>query len=293
MKDLSGKTAFITGAASGIGYGMAEAFLDEGMRVVITDVQQDALDTAAKELGAHGEVVTIRLDVTDRDAWARAADDAQAKVGNIHVLCLNAGVTQRGRLDRASYDDWDWVLGVNLGGVINGVVTMVQRMEAHGEPGHIVTTASAAGLVASPGNGVYNVAKYGVVGLSETLRKELERFNIGVSVLCPGAVQTGINEAFRNRPANLAKAGNVMTDEQMELMHKSFEGGSTPREIGDYVVGGIKRNEMYMLPHAEFKPVFEKRAEEVLSCFTTDAPDPTRVANNKYRVEGFAKFWEE
>jgi NAD(P)-dependent dehydrogenase (short-subunit alcohol dehydrogenase family) len=238
-------------------------------------------------------VAAVQLDVTDRAAFVRAADEAEAAFGNIHVVCNNAGVTHRGPIESASYDDWDWVLGVNLGGVVNGVHTFVPRIKKHGEGGHIVNTASMAGLMSAEGNGIYITSKFAVVGLSETLQKELARYDIGVSVLCPGAVKTGINEAERNRPDALGEVGRKMTDDEMVLMRKAFEGGSTPREMGDAVVAAIKSNTLYILPHAEFKDGFQKKVEEILASFTDEPPNPERVAGNKYRNESFASFWKD
>lgn len=292
MKDLAGKIAFITGAASGIGLGLAQAFAAAGMRVAITDVEKGALDKAEAGLrDAGADVWSTVLDVTDRAAFARAADAAEAHFGKVHVICNNAGVTSRGPIERASYDDWDWVLGVNLGGVINGVHVFLPRIKAHGEGGHIVNTSSIAGLIAGPGNGVYNTSKYAVVGLSETLRAELAPDGIGVTVLCPGSVRTGINDADRNRPKDLADAGNVLTPKQKDLIVRSFEHGTEPREFGDMVVDAVRADRLYVLPHAEHKARVKARFDAIMADFTADPPDPIRVADDKYRNEGFAMFF--
>ena len=168
METLEGRTAFITGGASGIGFAMAQAFLAEGMNVAIADVDEAALAEAqAALLGSNARVHGYRLDVTDRDQYAAVADQVEADLGSVHLVCNNAGVYRGGTMDSVTYEDWDWVMGVNLGGVINGVQTWVRRLEAHGEGGHIVNTASMAGVVTSPGLGVYNTSKFAVVGLSE------------------------------------------------------------------------------------------------------------------------------
>ena len=294
MKEVSGKTAFITGGASGIGYGMAQAFAAAGMKIVLADIEQESLNKAAADLTAEGaQVFPVVLDVTDRAGFARAAEAAESHFGNIHVLCNNAGVACRTPLDRASYDDWDWVLGVNLGGVVNGIKTFVPRIISHGEGGHVVNTSSIAGFIPGPGNGIYTTSKFAVVGLSETLRIELARFTIGVTVVCPGAVKTNITSSERNRPENFADAGTTMTDKQKELLAHSFDHGTEPVKLGEMVLEAIRLDLPYVLPHAEFKPVVQTRHEHIMAAFSTDAPDPDRVADNDYRVRSFSLFWEK
>ena len=176
MEDVAGKVAFITGGASGIGLGMAKAFTAAGMRVAIADVEQAALERAKAELSrAKGDVIAVGVDVTDRAAMEEAARSTEAAFGKVHVLCNNAGVGCFATLDRATYGDWDWVLGVNLGGVVNGVQAVVKRMLAHGEGGHIVNTASMAGLIGpmEDKGGISRVSKFAVVALTESLRFDL------------------------------------------------------------------------------------------------------------------------
>ena len=198
MRAVAGKTAFITGGASGIGLAMARSFSAAGMKVVIADIEQAALDTAQNEFEAsNAEFLTVQVDVTDRDGMAAAAAATESRFGNVHVVCNNAGVAVGGRIDEMTYDDWDWVLGVNLNGVVNGVRTFVDRVKAHGEGGHFVNTASMAGHISIPGLGVYTASKFAVVGLSETMRPDLLGHNIGVSVLCPG-MSTSIVRARRS-----------------------------------------------------------------------------------------------
>lgn len=291
MQDLNGKTAFVTGGASGIGFGLAEAFVDQGMNVVIVDIEQGALDTAKASLAQKSNRVhAIKLDVTDREAYARAADEVQRLFGNLHVLCNNAGVASRGLVQNASYDDWDWTLGVNIGGVVNGIRTFLPRMLAHGEGGHIVNTSSMAGLGAAPGNVVYSTSKFAVVGLSEGLRKELATQNIGVTVLCPAAVKTNFNRSARNRPETFADTGTVLTEEFYELSEKSFEGGTEPREMGEMTVKAIKENLAFVLPHLEMKASYEAKVKGILDAWTTEPPNPERVAAQKYRGQAFAKI---
>lgn len=271
MQDLEGKVAFITGAASGIGLAIARSFAAAGMKVVIADIQADALERARAELkGSNADVLAIELDVTDRDAMARAADEAEAAFGNVHVLCNNAGVAAFGPLDEATYQDWDWVLGVNLHGVINGIQTFVARIKRHGEGGHVVNTASIAGTVALPGLGIYNATKFAVVGISETLVQELEPDGIGVSVLCPGFVDTNIYDSQRNRPKALQ---NPDTDpgqeflgggEQVEQVRGS---AMDPAVVGEKVLEAVRSNEFYILTHPDFRPLVEARMKNIMDGF--------------------------
>ena len=200
MRDVEGKVAFITGGGSGVGLGMARAFLGAGMKVAIADVRADHLEEATAALG--GNVHAIELDVTDRAAFARAAEETERALGNVHVLCNNAGINLFNDIAEATYQDWDWVLGVNLGGVVNGVVTFVPRIKAHGEGGHVVNTASMAAFVAGPGAGIYTTAKFAVHGLSDALRWSLLPHGIGVSMVCPGLVRSKIYESDLIRPAS-------------------------------------------------------------------------------------------
>lgn len=292
MQDVEGKTAFITGAASGIGYGMAGAFADAGMKVVMADVEADALaDSAAKLSRESNRIVAIQLDVTDRDAMAAAADEAEATFGAIHLVCNNAGVSSRGPLDEATYEDWDWVMGVNLGGVINGVRTFVPRIKSHGEGGHVVNTSSIAGLLSTAGNGVYATTKHAVVGLSDALRQELAPHNIGVSVLCPGTVDTKINHSSRNRQSAYGKGGADLTPEQVALLDQSMAHGWSPREIGDYVLAAIREDRHYILPHNEFRDVYRKKVDAIIDDFSDEPPTEKQIESMRFRAEAFSGFW--
>ena len=213
MKDLAGKVAFITGGGSGVALGQAKAFAAHGMKIVIADIRRDHLDGALayfreKNLPVHG----IQLDITDRKAYAAAADEAEKVFGPVQLLCNTAGVSQFGPVQQATYDDWDWQLSVNLGGMINGIQTFVPRMLEHGLGAHIVNTASMAGFLPLPGCAIYCTTKFAVRGLSECLQLDLAPHGIGVSVLCPGAVNTNIHEAVLTRPRHLSNTGYYGAD---------------------------------------------------------------------------------
>ena len=280
MQDLTGKNAFITGGASGIGFAMAQAFLNEGMNVAIADVDAQALATAKAALsGSNARVMAVQLDVTNRAQYEEVARRVEAELGNIHVLCNNAGVYRGGALDSVTYEDWDWVMGVNVGGVINGLQTWLARMERHGEGGHVVNTASMAGVTTSPGLGVYNASKFAVVGLSETLRKDLEPRGIGVSVLCPGMVRTRILESERTRPAQFdvkEQSAEAAATAHSGLMNLAMNTGIDPADVADLVVQGIRNNQLYLFPHPEMKDAAQVRVNEMLAAF--GEADPQRVA---------------
>lgn len=280
MQDLTGKTAFITGGASGIGLAMAKAFLREGMQVAIVDVDPAALASAEAELsGSNSEVLALQLDVTDRDQYALIADQVEHSLGAVHVVCNNAGVYRGGTMDKVTYADWDWVMGVNVGGVVNGLQTWIQRIQAHGEGGHIVNTSSMAGVTSSPGLGVYNASKFAVVGMSESLAKDMEPHGIGVSVLCPGMVRTRILESERTRPADFDvddADAETAANEHSTMMNMAMNTGISADEVADLVVQGVKDNQFYLFPHPEMKEAAQARLEELVASF--GEADPERVA---------------
>ncbi len=276
MRDVAGKTAFVTGGASGIGLAMARSFAAAGMNVAIADIEEGALESALTSLApTNAEVIPLRVDVTDRDAMARAADATEAAFGKVHVVCNNAGVAVGGPTDAMSYADWDWVVSVNVNGVINGVQTFTDRIKAHGEGGHFVNTASMAGHLAIGGLGVYNATKFAVVGMSEAMRMDLAPHHIGVSVLCPGVVNTNIFESGRNRPAALqaetdtADLANFRGGEQgREAMLEQFRRNALePAHVGDMVLHAIIQDEEYIFTHPEFAEQVTDRHQAMSAAF--------------------------
>lgn len=277
MQDLAGKVAFITGGASGLGLAMARSFTGAGMKVVIADIEDDALDAAAQEFSdANVEVLTMKVDVTNRDAMAKAAEETIAAFDKVHVLCNNAGVALNGNIADMGYKDWDWVMKVNLDGVVNGMVAFLPHMKDHGEGGHVVNTASMAGQVGMGSMSVYNTTKFAVVGMSEAAKHDLEPFNIGVSVLCPGFVATQIYTSERNRPAALggisASSFNLAADaiddpERAARINQVMNAAMDPQIIGDMVLHAVQTNELYIMSHPEFKEAVASRGQQISDAF--------------------------
>jgi NAD(P)-dependent dehydrogenase (short-subunit alcohol dehydrogenase family) len=276
MKEVKDKVAFITGGGSGLGFGMAAAFLRAGMKVTIADIRQDHLDQALSSLKKFGAVHGIAVDVTDRGAMMRAADETERVFGKIHVLCNNAGVGVGGPLKLATYDDWDWVVGVNLGGVINGVQTFLPRILAHGEGGHIVNTSSMSGVVAHPKGVIYATTKFAVVGLSESLRTELAADNIGVSAFCPGPVNTDFAHAGETRPARLANTGYSATEKARQA-HSTSPLYMDAEKAGELVLEGVRMNKMYIFTHSEYGDAIRARCANVVAAIPDYAPNPELV----------------
>lgn len=281
MKDVKGKVAFITGGASGIGLGMAKVFVNAGMNVVIADVRQDHLDQAVYYFEkAKMPVHSFRLDVTDRKAMEMAAEEVEGVYGKIHLLCNNAGVNILRPIDEASYEDWDWIINVNLGGVVNGLHAFIPRIKAHGEGGHIVNTSSIAGVVAGPGTGVYSATKFAIRGLTESLRYDLAPYNIGASVLCPGTVATNLHESEYTRPVRYTGAIDSSIREKRALsgsrLAQVLPTGMDPMEVGEKVLRGVRSNDFYIFSHPEFKDEFQESFDEIIEALPDEKLDPER-----------------
>lgn len=275
MKEVSGKVAFITGGASGIGYGMTRAFLRAGMKVLVADVRQDHLDNCASALRNEKSVHFTRLDVTDRAAMAKAADDAERVFGKVHILCNNAGVGAFGEVSRMTYSDWDWILGVNLGGVVNGVHTFLPRILAHGEGGHIVNTSSIGAVVPMGGGIAYITAKSAVMGLTEALRSELSSGEIGVTLLSPGPTATNIHEVARLRPPQYQDSG--LGEIEQELARRTPPATwMDPMAVGELVLDAIRHNRLFVMTHNEYRAGAEARFKAVLTGFPQGPVDQAR-----------------
>jgi NAD(P)-dependent dehydrogenase (short-subunit alcohol dehydrogenase family) len=275
LKEVSGKVAFITGGASGIGYGMTRAFLRAGMKVVVADVRQDHLDHCATELRNEKSVHFTRLDVTDRVAMANAADEAERVFGKVHVVCNNAGIGAFGEVSRMTYSDWDWILGVNLGGVVNGIHTFLPRLQAHGEGGHIVNTSSVGAVVPMGGGIAYIAAKSAVMGLTEALRSELSSGDIGVTLLSPGPTATNIHEVARLRPPQYQDSG--LADIEQELARRTAPAAwLDPLAVGELVLDAVRHNRLFVMTHNEFRAGAETRFKAILTGFPQGPVDLVR-----------------
>lgn len=267
MQELTGRVAVITGGASGIGLALAHAFAAEGMKVVIADVEPEALARAEAGLRASGvEVLAVRCDVRDGaevDALAAAAVEA---FGAVHVVCNNAGVSGGGLLQDLTIKDWEWILGVNLWGVIHGVRAFLPLLVAQGE-GHIVNTGSVLGLFSAPYTAPYSVSKYGVVALSESLFHELAMTSpdVGVSVLCPGWVDTDLHRADRNRPDELRDPDGAASAEGVgEVLRGVMAEGMAPSEVADQVVAAVKERRFYVITHESSDEAIAGRTAAIL-----------------------------
>jgi NAD(P)-dependent dehydrogenase (short-subunit alcohol dehydrogenase family) len=286
MQDLGGKIAFVTGGSSGIGLGLVKVLTGAGMSVAFTYRQerhrQEALEYFRGHSGAR--VHAIRLDVTDRAGFAAAADEAESEFGGpVQVLVNNAGVGVLGPMEQATYADWDWVMGTNVGGVINGVQTFLPRMLASGLPGHIVNVASIGGLAALGSAGVYATSKFAVVGLSEALRTDMIGRPIGVSVYCPGLVQSNIGDSARGRPAELAASGYAAPGPAPEPGTPPFMLHAMDAvTAAGYVLDGIREDRLYILSHPEFREVLTARSRLLLASIPAEPVDPARAEASRW-----------
>ncbi|HKS21013.1 MAG TPA: SDR family NAD(P)-dependent oxidoreductase [Bradyrhizobium sp.] len=262
MKDFSGKAAFITGGAGGIGLAMARAFGSRGMKVAIADVEAETCAKAVDALRRGGiTAIGSACDVSDRDALGKAAEQTLAEFGKVHILCNNAGVSRAGTIETIASSDWDWVIGVNLKGLVHGLQLFLPQMKAHGEECHIVNTASINGIVGSALAGPYSATKFAVVGLSEVLAAELAETLIGVSVLCPSWVRTRMLDNGRNRPERFGGTIKLDADganaERNARYAKALESGLDPAYVAELVIGAIEARRLFVFTHAETRSAVE------------------------------------
>ncbi|MGH8227645.1 MAG: SDR family NAD(P)-dependent oxidoreductase [Steroidobacteraceae bacterium] len=280
MRELHGRVAFVTGGSSGIGLGLVKVLAAQGMKVAFSYRRETHLDeTMAYFRGQPALAVhPLRLDVMDRAGFARAADEVERELGPVQLLINNAGVGVHGLMEHATYEDWDWVLGVNLGGVVNGLVTFLPRMLRSGLEAHIVNVSSMGGLAALGSVGLYAASKFAVVGLTEALRTDMIGRNIGVSVYCPGPVKSHIAESGSARPEHLARTGYSSpelvkgTPPPAMILH-AMEAVAAAR----YVLEGIRKNTLYILSHPEFRDVLAARNAAILAAVPDEPIDQSRA----------------
>ena len=270
MRELAGKAAFVTGGASGIGLALGTAFAQAGMKVMLADIETEALAEAVKSLGDFApNVRSVNCDVADPTSVERAANAACEAFGNVHVVCNNAGVAAAGGIDNISLDNWRWVLDVNLMGVLHGIRSFLPHIRAHGEGGHIVNTASMAGMNSGLGFSPYVASKFAVVGMSEGLATQLKPFGIGVTVLCPGFVRTRIGESGRNRPQ---RYGATQTPDPaspagllLAQITERLQSGLDPADVAARVVAAIRDDELYVFTHPEMRGELEARFAAIMA----------------------------
>jgi NAD(P)-dependent dehydrogenase (short-subunit alcohol dehydrogenase family) len=277
MREFVGKAAFVTGGASGIGLALGRVFAEAGCKVMIADIEKAALDAAVASLSGSGrEVRGIVCDVADPASVDAAAEATFFAFGKVHILCNNAGVGARGGIDHISLDSWRWVVDVNLMGVVNGVRAFLPHMRAHGEGGHIVNTASIAGMVNRfHGFAPYPATKYAVVAMSEGLAVEVKPFGIGVSILCPGVVRTNILESARNRSERYGPATPADTTNPLYArLAEQVRTGMDPAEVARQVLAAIRNDELYVFTHPETGEAVQERFRSILAAFDRAAASP-------------------
>ena len=281
LDSFAGKSALVTGAVSGLGFGLAKALAGEGVRLALGYRSESDREAAARWFrdAGHAEPLFVPLDVADREAWAAARETVEREFGRLHILVNNAGISVFGPMDRATHDDWDWILGVNLGGVINGLVAFLPHMEAHGETGHVVNVASMAAFLAGPQAGIYTASKFAVRGLTESLRYTLAPTALGVSLMCPGLVDTNAYASALKRPPEFAQSGLGTADpELLGQLAPVFSAGMSIEEAGQKVVAGIRRGDFWILSHGGYEEDFQEIHDELIAALPKERQPPEREA---------------
>lgn len=281
LDTFAGKTALVTGAASGLGFGIAQALAAEGVRLALGYRSEPDREAAARWFrdNGHADPLFVPLNVADRDAWAAARETVERAFGKLHILVNNAGISVFGPMDEATFDDWDWILGVNLGGVINGLVTFLPHMEAHEETGHVVNVASMAAFLAGPQAGIYTTSKFALRGLTECLRYTLAPTALGVSLMCPGLTNTRAYASALKRPEEFADSGLGPADAAtLEPLAAVFAAGMSIEEAGQRMVAGVRRGDFWIFTHGEYQQDFAEIAEEVRAALPVEDFPPERLA---------------
>jgi len=284
--DWNGKVAFITGAGTGIGFGVARAFSNAGMRLALSYRNEEQRERCTKWFADNGreQPLWIKLDVTDRDGFASAAEGVMAHFGECHVLVNNAGVSVFGPTDEASYADYDWIMGVNFGGVVNGIVSFLPKIKETGEGGHVVNVASMAAYLSGPQAGIYTASKFAVRGLTECLRYNCVPYGIGVSLVCPALVATDAWTSALKRPAAFADSGFAPVNEaELAQFGSAFANGMDPLEAGEKIFRGMDRNDGLIFTHPEFAEDFKDIYETSLAALPDEEAPPERLEVERLR----------
>lgn len=291
MTQVAGKVAFITGGGSGVGLGQAKVFSKAGCKVAIADIRQDHLDEAMEYFATTGaEVMPVRLDITDREAYAAAADAVEAELGPVQLLFNTAGVSTFGPLQNATWEDWKWQMDVNVWGMINGIQVFLPRMLERGDDCHIVNTASMSAFIPLANTGIYCTTKMAQRGLSECLQMDLADTNVRVSMLCPGAVDTNIHEAELTRPEHLKNTGYYgKNPEVFAGLKKVIEIGLQPETLAEHVLKAVENDEFYILAYPEFKEPLEDIHAKVMASLAKPEDDPEYEKRVKFGVPGGKK----
>jgi NAD(P)-dependent dehydrogenase (short-subunit alcohol dehydrogenase family) len=294
MRDFAGRTAFVTGGANGVGIGIVRNLLNEGCKVAIADIRQNSIDQALATLD-NREVMGVQLDVASREGFMEAADRVEAEFGPVSLLFNNAGVNLFQTIEDSSYDDWDWVMGVNFQGVVNGVMTFAPRMKERAlsgevKGGHITNTASMAAFIGSGAPGIYNTSKFAVRGLSYSLRHSMYQYGIGVSAVYPGLVKSYIYASDDIRPDELKGEMKPVDRLAVERLAGIHEFGMEPDIIGARILDGIRENRANIFTHPDHKEEVREIFDEILADYRDYPEDPgfdQRVAFEKIRRENF------
>jgi NAD(P)-dependent dehydrogenase (short-subunit alcohol dehydrogenase family) len=271
----------VTGGVSGLGFGIAQALAAEGVRLALGYRSEGDREAASRWFRDHGhpDPMFVPLDVADRAAWASAREMVEREFGHLHILVNNAGISVFGPMDQATFADWDWILSVNLGGVINGLTTFLPHMEAHGETGHVVNVASMAAFLAGPQAGIYTASKFAVRGLTESLRYTLAPTALGVSLMCPGLIDTNAYASALKRPPEYAQSGLGTADaELLGQLAPVFAAGMSIEEAGQRVVAGVRRGDFWILSHGGYEEDFQEIHDQLIAALPKERQPPEREA---------------
>jgi NAD(P)-dependent dehydrogenase (short-subunit alcohol dehydrogenase family) len=286
-----GRVAFITGAVTGIGLGVAQAFADAGMKLALSYRNEDDRAATAAWFDSKGyeQPLFLKLDVTDRRRFAEVADEVVGHFGEVHVLVNNAGVSVFGPTDEASYDDYDWIMGVNFGGVVNGLVSFLPKIKASTGRRHVTNVASMAAFLPGPQAGIYTASKFAVRGLTESLRYNLAPHGIGCSLCCPALTRTNAWTSALKRPEGFGESGfSPVEKEELEQFGTAFEEGMDPYEVGTKILHGMTEQKGLILTHPEHGPDFEEMHEKLMAALPVEEAPPGRLKIEQLRRDAMS-----